>query len=155
MSSLKVTLLWDREDCKTGAANRRAAYWFTWQLTLAYIICSIRLVLESLLKYIVAFCLWARTDIWGAWTPQVKLDIINLTLSEGYPAWGSDANGLLKYPCVKVPPTQKWYGVHADKTEFSRPRVSYWSKDLAKINSAFTRLVKPRPGFQSYCTRGF
>ena len=82
-----------------------------------------------------------------------KLERLNLTLTEGYPTRYTDKNGLSKDQFVKVPHTQRWYGMHSEKKDFSQSNVNYWHNESAKLNSAFTRIARPALATKSPASR--
>ena len=79
------------------------------------------------------------SDDWLSW----KLEKLNLTLTECYPTHSTDTNGLSRDEFVKVPHTLKWYDVYSNKKDFSWSKITYWSNEPAKIDSAFTRIARP------------
>ena len=60
-------------------------------------------------------CVKLPSDDWLC----LKLERLNLTLTEGYPTLSTDTNELSKDQFVKVPHTQKSYDVHSAKKDFS------------------------------------
>ena len=71
-----------------------------------------------------------------------KMDRLNLTLTQGYPAKGSEPGGLQRDQFIKPTKSQgKWYGLHPspDKPAGS---VSFWHSDNAKVNSTFSRIAR-------------
>ena len=45
-----------------------------------------------------------------------KMEKLNLTITEGYPARNIDTAGLLKDQFIKPPRSSRWYGMHTEKT---------------------------------------
>ena len=71
-----------------------------------------------------------------------KMDRLNLTLTQGYPAKGSEPGGLQRDQFIKPTKSQgKWYGLHPspDKPAGS---ASFWHSDNAKVNSTFSRIAR-------------
>ena len=65
-----------------------------------------------------------------------KLEKLNVTIAEGYPARNSETSGLLRDQFVKTPRSSKWYDMQADKKgDASTQAVSHWSPEPAKLNS--------------------
>ena len=71
-----------------------------------------------------------------------KMEKLNLTITEGYPARNSGTAGLLKDQFIKSPRSSRWYGMHAEKKDSDNVNVSSWSPEPAKLNSAFSRVVR-------------
>ena len=69
-----------------------------------------------------------------------KMEKLNLTITEGYPARNSETAGLLKDQFIKPPRSSRWYGMHAEKRDCDNLTVSSWF--LAKLNSAFSRVAR-------------
>ena len=70
-----------------------------------------------------------------------KKEKLNLTVAEGYPSRSTEPAGLLRDQFVKMPRSFKWYDMHVDKKDCDRSTVSSWSPELAKLNSAFSRVA--------------
>ena len=71
-----------------------------------------------------------------------KMEKLNLTITEGYPARNSETGGLLKDQFIKPPQSSRWYGMHAEKKDCDNVTVSSWSPEPAKLNSAFSRVAR-------------
>ena len=75
-----------------------------------------------------------------------KLENMNLVLIEGYPSKSSEPGGLHTDQFLRPPKSQsRWYGIHpAEPKDPTRPGkyVNTWPNDVAKLNSAFTRIAK-------------
>ena len=71
-----------------------------------------------------------------------KMEKLNLTITEGYPARNSETAGLLKDQFIKPPRSSRWYGMPAEKRDCDNVAVSSWSPELAKLNSAFSRVAR-------------
>ena len=71
-----------------------------------------------------------------------KMEKLNLTITEGYPARNSETAGLLKDQFIKPPRSSRWYGMHAEKRDCDNVTVSSWSPEPAKLNSAFSRVAR-------------
>ena len=72
-----------------------------------------------------------------------KLEKLNVTIAEGYPARNSETSGLLRDQFVKTPRSSKWYGMQAvTKGDASTQAVSHWSPEPAKLNSMFSRVAR-------------
>ena len=64
-----------------------------------------------------------------------KMDRLNLTLMQGYPAKGSEPGGLQRDQFIKPTKSQgKWYGLHPNQDK-PTGSVSFWHSDNAKVNS--------------------
>ena len=81
-----------------------------------------------------------------------KIEKLNLTITEGYPARNSETAGLLKDQFIK--PT-RWYRMHAEKKDCDKVTVSSWSPDrpnstvlLAGLPDATFQLPHP-PGLST------
>ena len=72
-----------------------------------------------------------------------KMEKLNLPLTEDYPTHSSDASGLSRDQFVKVPHTQKWYDVYAQKKGISQSKVYCWPNEPVKLNNSFTRVARP------------
>ena len=70
-----------------------------------------------------------------------KMDKLNLTITEGYPARNTDTSGLLKDQFVKPPKPSRWYGMHADRGDSDSTTVYTWSPEPAKLNHSFSRVA--------------
>ena len=78
------------------------------------------------------------TDDWLCW----KMDRLNLTLTQGYPAKGSEPGGLQRDQFIKPTKSQgKWYGLHPNQDK-PAGSVSFWHSDNAKVNSTFSRIAR-------------
>ena len=61
-----------------------------------------------------------------------KMDRLNLTLTQGYPAKGSETGGLQRDQFIKPSKSQgKWYGLHPNQDK-PAGSVSFWPSDNAK-----------------------
>ena len=49
---------------------------------------------------------------------------------------------LLRNQFVKPPRSSRWYDMHADKKDSGRSTVCSWCPELAKLNSAFSRVAR-------------
>ena len=83
-----------------------------------------------------------------------KMDKLNLTITEGYPARNTDTAGLPKDQFIKPPRSSRWYGRHAEKKDCESNIVCTWSPEPAKINHSFSRVARqslpsapPSPAF--------
>ena len=76
-----------------------------------------------------------------------KIENMNLVLLEGYPSKSSELRGLHMDQFLRPPKSQsRWYGIHpAEPKDRTRPGKYFnsWPNDVAKINSAFSRIAKP------------
>ena len=63
-------------------------------------------------------------------------------MSEGYPSRNTETGGLLRYQFVKTPRPSRWYEMHTDKKDSDRFTVCSWFLELAKLNSAFSRVAR-------------
>ena len=71
-----------------------------------------------------------------------KMDRLNLTLMQGYPAKGSEPGGLQRDQFIKPTKSQgKWYGLHPNQDK-PAGSVSFWHSDNAKVNSTFSRIAR-------------
>ena len=71
-----------------------------------------------------------------------KMDRLNLTLTQGYPAKGSEPGGLQRDQFIKPTKSQgKWYGLHPNQDK-PAGSVSFWHSDNAKVNSTFSRIAR-------------
>ena len=71
-----------------------------------------------------------------------KMDKLNLTITEGYPARNTDTAGLLKDQFIKPPRLSRWYGMYTDKKDCESNNVCTWSPELAKLNHSFSRVAR-------------
>ena len=71
-----------------------------------------------------------------------KMDKLNLTITEGYPARNTDTSGLLKDQFIKPPRSSRWYGMHAEKKDCENTTVCTWSPEPAKLNHSFSRVAR-------------
>ena len=71
-----------------------------------------------------------------------KMEKLNLTITEGYPARNTDTAGLLKDQFIKPPWSSRWYGMHTEKKDCDSTTVCSWSPEPAKLNSAFSRVAR-------------
>ena len=72
-----------------------------------------------------------------------KMEKLNVTIAEGYPARNSETSGLLRDQFVKTPRSSKWYEMHAvKKGDASTQAVSDWPSEPAKLNSMFSRVAR-------------
>ena len=74
-----------------------------------------------------------------------KMEKLNLTITEGYPARNSETAGLLKHQCINPPQSSRWYGMHAEKRGCDSVTVSYWSPEPGLPDAAFLLLHPPGP----------
>ena len=58
-----------------------------------------------------------------------KMEKLNLTITEGYPARNSETAGLLKDHFIKPARSSRWYGMHAEKKDCYNVTVSSWSPE--------------------------
>ena len=65
-----------------------------------------------------------------------KMEKLNLTITEGYPARNTDTAGLLKDQFIKPPWSSRWYGMHTEKKDCDS------TTELAKLNGAFSRVAR-------------
>ena len=70
-----------------------------------------------------------------------KKEKLNLTITEGYPSRNTETAGLLRDQFVEPPRSSRWYDMHADK-DSDVSTVCSWSPELAKLNSAFSRVAR-------------
>ena len=71
-----------------------------------------------------------------------KMDKLNLTVTEGYPARNTDTAGLLKDQFIKPPRSSRWYGMHAEKKDCESNTVHTWSPEPAKLNHSFSWVAR-------------
>ena len=71
-----------------------------------------------------------------------KMEKLNLTITEGYPARNTETAGLLKDQVIKPPRSSRWYGMHTEKKDCDNTTVCSWSSELAKLNSSFSRVAR-------------
>ena len=71
-----------------------------------------------------------------------KMDKLNLTITEGYPARNTDTAGLLKDHFIKPPRTSRRYGMHTDKKDCESNTICTWSPESAKLNHSFSRVAR-------------
>ena len=71
-----------------------------------------------------------------------KIDKLNLTITEGYPARNTDTGGLLKDQFIKPPRSSRWYGMHTVKKDCESNTVCTWSPEPAKLNRSFSRVAR-------------
>ena len=71
-----------------------------------------------------------------------KMEKLNFTTTEGYPARNTETAGLLKDQFIKPPWSSRWYGMHTDKKDCDNTTVCSWSPELGKLNSAFSRVAR-------------
>ena len=69
-----------------------------------------------------------------------KMEKLNVTITEGYPARNTETAGLLKDQFIKPPWSSRWYGMHTEK-DCDNTTVCSWSPELAKLNSSFSRVA--------------
>ena len=76
-----------------------------------------------------------------------RIENMNLVLIEGYPSKSTEPGGLHMDQFLGPPKSQShWYRINpAEPKDPTRPGkyVSTWPNDVAKINSAFSRIAKP------------
>ena len=71
-----------------------------------------------------------------------KMDRLNLTLMQGYPAKGSEPGGLQRDQFIKPTKSQgKWYGLHPNQDK-PAGSISFWHSDNGKVNSIFSRIAR-------------
>ena len=63
---------------------------------------------------------------------------------EVYPSHGSETSGLFRDQFIRVPKTQKWYNMYAEK-DFSRSKIHCWRNKPARRNCNFTRVARQSP----------
>ena len=71
-----------------------------------------------------------------------KMEKLNLTITEGYPARNTDTAGVLKDQFIKPPWSSRWYGMYTEKKDCDSTSVYSWSPEPAKLNSAFSRVAR-------------
>ena len=71
-----------------------------------------------------------------------KMEKLNLTITEGYPARNTDTAGLLKDQFIKPPRSSRWYGMHTEKKDCESNSVCTWSPEPAKHNHSFSRVAR-------------
>ena len=71
-----------------------------------------------------------------------KMEKLNLNFAEGYPSRNTETSELLRDQFVKPPRSSRWCNMHADKKDSDRSTVCSWSPELAKLNSAFSRVAR-------------
>ena len=71
-----------------------------------------------------------------------KIDKLNLTITEGYPARNTDIAGLLKDQFIKPPRSSRWYGMHAEKKDCESTTVCTWSPKPTKLNHSFNKVAR-------------
>ena len=71
-----------------------------------------------------------------------KMEKLNLTITEGYPARNTDTAGLLKDQFIEPPRSSRWYGMHTDKKDCDSTTVCSWSLEPAKLNHSFSRVAR-------------
>ena len=64
-----------------------------------------------------------------------KMEKLNLTITEGYPARNTETAGLLKNQFINPARSSRWYGMHTEKKDCDNTTVCSWSP--AKLNSSF------------------
>ena len=69
-----------------------------------------------------------------------KMEKLNLTITEGYPARNSETAGFLKDQFINPPRSSRWYGMHTEKKDCDNTTVCSWSPEPAKLNSSFSRV---------------
>ena len=67
-----------------------------------------------------------------------KMEMLNVTVQEGYPSQSSETAGLDKDQFVKTPKTLKWYMFSED---FSRSKIHPWTNEPVRLNSSFPRIA--------------
>ena len=73
----------------------------------------------------------------GDWLCR-KMDKLNLTITEGYPARNTDTSGLLKDQFIRPPRSSRWYGMHAEKKDCESTTVrtpDHWNRPNSTIPS--------------------
>ena len=71
-----------------------------------------------------------------------KMEKLNLTITEGYPARNAETAGLVWDQFIKPPRSSKWYDMHTNKKDSDFSTVCAWSQEPAKLNSAFSRVAR-------------
>ena len=71
-----------------------------------------------------------------------KFEKLNVTVPEGSPSRNTETYGLLRDQFVKIPRPSRWYEMHTGKKDSDKSTVRSWSPDLAKLNSAFSRVAR-------------
>ena len=66
-----------------------------------------------------------------------KMEKLNLTITEGYPARNTETAGLHKDQFIKPTRSSRWYGMHTDE-DCDNTTVCSWSPEPAKLNSSFS-----------------
>ena len=70
------------------------------------------------------------------------MEKLNLPITEGYPSRNAETVGLLREQFGKSPRFSRWYDMHTDKKDSGRFTVCSWSLELAKLNSALSRIAR-------------
>ena len=71
-----------------------------------------------------------------------KMEKLNLTITEGYPARNTETAGLLKDQFIKPPRSSRWCGIHTEKKDCDNTTVCSWSPEPAKLNSSLSRVAR-------------
>ena len=83
-------------------------------------------------------CVQLPTDDWLC----RKMDRLNLVLTQGYPAKGSEPGGLQWDQFIKPTKSQgKCYGLHPNQAK-PACSVCFWHSNNAKVNSTFSRITR-------------
>ena len=71
-----------------------------------------------------------------------KMEKLHLTITEAYPSRNAKTAGLLRDEFVKPPRSSRWMDMHTNTKDCGRITVCSWSPEPAKLNSAFSRVVR-------------
>ena len=71
-----------------------------------------------------------------------KMEKLNLTITEGYPARNTETADLFKDQFIKPPRSSRWYGMHTEKKDCDNTTVCSWSPEPAKLKSSFSRVAR-------------
>ena len=52
-----------------------------------------------------------------------KMEMLNITVTKGYPFCRSETSGLVRVQFIRVPKILKWYDMYSEKKDFSRSKV--------------------------------
>ena len=72
----------------------------------------------------------------------MKMEKLNISVTEGYPFRASETSGLSRDQFIRVPKTLKFYDMHSDKQDLSRSKVYHWINEPAKLSSSFSRVAR-------------
>ena len=67
---------------------------------------------------------------------------ISGTMAEGYPSRMSETAGLLRDQFIKTPRMSRCYNMYTEQKYYVRSKVSFWSRELVKLNSSFSRVAR-------------